>query len=211
MKLFNGTNKWRAWWKKRKIDWNQHYMTPNHPHRHLITEVLKTLAWGCLIEVGVGAGANLVNILKSIPNRQVGGIDINEDAIDACSKTFTHGIFKVCSGDDMMFSDKAANIILTDMMLIYVTPFKIKKYLREFKRVATNYVVLCELHSDKWYERLAIKWKDGYNVYDYRKLLEKNGYYDINLYKMPKNFWPESDLQQKYCTIIVARVPKNYQ
>ena len=92
------------------------------------------------------------------------------------------------------------------MVLIYITPNKIEKYLTELKKVARSYVVLCELHSEKWWQRLAVKWEEGYNVYNWNKLLEKNEFYDISLFKIPKEMW-ESDLQQKYGYIIVAKIP----
>lgn len=162
------------------------------------------------MEVGCGAGANLVAIVKAMPNRQVGGVDINKDAVDACNKTFTGGLFKVNRGDDIMMSDKATDIILSDMYLIYVTKGKIRAQLREFKRVARDYIVLCELHSKSFKERFVFKWKEGLNVYDYQKLLESEGFYDIQMFKVPKEMWPESDAQQKYCNVIVATVPEEY-
>lgn len=210
MKLFNTTKKWADWWKNRKISWKEHYMTPNHPHRLLIVEVLKKIPWMSLLEVGCGAGANLVAIVKAIPDKQVGGIDINKDAIDFAQKQFVNGLFKINPADDIMISDKSTDIVLTDMLMIYVTPWKIKRYLKEFKRISRNYVVFCEFYTDRWWEKVALKWKEGYNAYNYKRLLEKNGFYDIQLYKLPKEFWPESDLQQKFAHIIVARVPKNY-
>lgn len=210
MKLFNTTNRWVKWWKDRKIDWKAEYMNPDHPHRILIAEVVKHLQWMSLIEVGCGAGANLVQIVKSNPGKQVGGVDVNADAIDFAKTQFTGALFKVNPADDIILSDQATDIILSDMTMIYISPFKIKSHLREFKRLARNYLVLCELHSPSIWQRLVVKWKEGYNVYNWPKLLEKNGYHDIQTYKIPKECWPESDLQQKYGYIIVARTPKYY-
>ncbi len=210
MKLFNSTDRWVNWWANRKIDWKEHYMNPNHPHRKLIAEILRHLSWLSLIEIGCGAGANLVAILKVMPNKQVGGVDISKDAIEYAQTQFKNGFFKVNPADDVMMSDKSADVILSDMCMIYITPGKIKKHLREMKRLARNYVVLCEFHSENWHERLAIKWKEGYNVYNWPKLLEENGFYDVQTFKLTKEHWPESDLQQKYGYIIVARAPKDY-
>lgn len=212
MKLFRTTKDHSKYWENRKIDWQAHYMNPDHPHRLLIAEVVRNLKWGCIIELGCGAGANLVQILNATKSRVpciVGGVDINPDAIALAQKTFIGGLFKTSPGDDVMMSDKSVDLILTDMYMIYLSPRRFKKQLKEIKRLAHNYVVLCELHSDKWQERLAVKWDSGYNMYNYKKLLQKNGFYDINMYKMPKEFWP-GGLQEKYCHIIVARVPKDY-
>lgn len=211
MKYFNSTEKWTKWWRRRKIDWRLNYMNPNHPHRQLLVETLRFLPWLSLIEIGCGAGANLVRIAKTLPGKQIGGIDINPDAIAFCKTQFiSNALFKVNSADNLILSDQMTDVILTDMFMIYVSPGRMKKHLGEFKRVARNYLVLCELHSENWWDRFVIKWKEGYNMYDWRRLLEKHEFYDIGMYKIPKEAWPESDLQQKYGYIIVARVPKNY-
>lgn len=209
IKLFKTTKQWSNYWENRRADWNKCYLqTFNHPHRQLLVKVLKSFPWLSLIEIGCNAGANLVAIVKAMPEKQLGGIDLNPEAIELCQKTLAGGIFKVNRADDIMISDDSCDVILSDMCLIYVDLFKIKDYLDEIKRVSRSYVVLCELNSKSWFDRFVIKWKEGYNLYDYKKLLEKHGFYDVVVYKLPKEFWPESDLQQKYCSIIVARVPK---
>jgi ubiquinone/menaquinone biosynthesis C-methylase UbiE len=208
MKIFRSTKNNQAYWKNRKIDWKAHYGNWNHPHRFVITQILKQLNWLSLIEIGCGAGANLLNILKAIPGRQLGGIDINQDAIDYCNKVFQGALFKAGSMDDVMMSDKSTDVVLSDMSLIYVDPSKIEKYLGEVKRITRNYVVLCELHSTSWWNRLAVRWNEGYQMYDYEKLLTKMGFYDMLYYKLKKEDWPESSLQQKFGYIIVAKVPR---
>ena len=208
MKLFNSTKQWTEWWARRKIDWKIHYMNPNHPHRILITEILKNLKWLSLMEVGCGAGANLVRIVKFFPGRQVGGIDVNPEAIAFAQTQFTNALLKVGSTENIPFSDYFCDVVLSDMCLIYVGPLKIKKHLEEIGRLARNFVIFCELHSPSVWQRFMIKWKEGQNVFNWPRLLEKNGFYDIQAYKIEKEFWPESDLQQKYGYIIVARPPK---
>lgn len=212
MKLFNTTKRWVTWWTRRKIDWGKEYMNPNHPHRILIVQVLERLNWFSLIEVGCAAGANLVAIAKARAKIgcQLGGVDVNPEAIAFAKTQLTNAIFKLNPADNVILSDKTVDVVLSDMTMIYISPLKIKRHLREFKRLARNYLILCELNSTSWWDRLVIKWKEGYNVYDWKKLLEKNDYFDVQLYKIPKEFWPESDLQQKYGNIIVARTPKDY-
>ncbi len=210
MKLFNTTERWVDWWRKRKIDWKKEYMNPQHPHRVLLGQILQHLQWMSLLEVGCGAGANLVQIVKSNPGKQVCGVDINPEAIEYAKTQFKNAEFRVNPADDVMFSDQATDIVLSDMCMIYISPFKIEAHLKEFKRLARNYVIFCELHSDSWWERFVLKWKEGYNMFNWPKLLEQNGYYDVKTYKIPKEAWPESDLQHKYGYIIVARTPKYY-
>lgn len=208
MKLFNSTERWMKWWANRKIDWQKHYMNPTHPHRLLIAQTMQHIPWMSLLEVGCGAGANLAIILKMNPGRQIGGIDINPDAIEFAKKNFSGGLFKVNPADDIMMSDQSADVILSDMCMIYISPFKIGRHLKEFSRVSRSYIVFFELHSESLWDRLVIKWKEGYNVFNWLKVLAKHGYYDIQTYKISPESWPESNLQKKYAHIIVARVPK---
>src|SRR3990167_8142383 len=134
LKFFRSTNHHKKYWRYRKINWKNSYSsTWNHPHRALISAVLKGFNWLSLIEVGCGSGANLINIVKVFPGRQVGGVDVNPDAIAEAQKSFNGGFFKVCSGDDIMMSDDSTDAVLSDMCLIYVGPGQIEKYLNEIK------------------------------------------------------------------------------
>lgn len=195
-------------WKDRKIDWEKSYLsTWNHPHRDLIVMALKGLSWYSLWEVGCGPGANLVRIVKDIPNKQLGGCDVNEDAIALARKTFNGGRFHVESSEDMLLSDRAVDIVLSDASLIYIGPTKIKKVLGEMKRIGRNQLLLCELHEPKWWKRWIYRFKTGYNVYDYKKLLEGMGCYKVGVFKIPKEYWPGTPWET-YGHIIIAHLPK---
>lgn len=209
MQLFKTTKNHSSYWFNRKIDWNESYLkTWDHPHRFLISSILKGLNFLSLIEIGCGAGANLKNILQTIPGKQVGGIDINPDAIDLCNKTFKGAMFKVGSADDIMMSDDSTDVVLSDMCLIYVSPKDIGKYLKEIKRITRKYIVLCEFHSNSWWNRLALKINSGYNAYNWQKLLPKYGFYDIFIKKIPEEAWPGGNPQKTFGYIVVAKVLK---
>lgn len=201
------TNQYKNWWANRKIDWKKEYFdTWDHPHRFLISEVLQKFHWISLIEIGVGGGANVMNLIQTIKGRamQLGGIDINKDAIEFCSKQFKGGVFHQSAADDIMMSDKSTDVTLSDMTYLYVGPFQIKGHLKELKRITRNHVVLCEMHSESLLRRLYLRFFQRYNVYNYKKLLESLGFYDIWVYKVPLEMWP--DTQDRY--IIKATVPK---
>lgn len=209
IKFFRTTKEHSRYWANRKIDWKQSYTsTWNHPHRFLISKVLGTFNWLSLIEVGCGSGANLINIVKSFPGRQVGGVDINPDAIEEALKNFNGGFFKVCSGDDVMMSDDSTDVVLSDMALIYVGPWKIKKYLEEMKRIGRHHIVLCEFHSDSWWRRMKLRFSSGYYAYDYIKLLRKLDFYDIIKIKLTEEDWPGGNPQKDYGYIIKAHLVK---
>ena len=197
------------YWKRRSIDWNKAYLeTWDHPHRYLISIALNTFQWRSLIELGCGGGANLKNILQVIGGKQLGGIDVNKDAIEFCEKTFKGGIFRVGSVEDILMSDKSCDVLLSDMTYIYVGPFKIKKCINELRRIARNRVLLCEFYEPNWFKRIILYLKSGYFSHNWPKLLKKYGFYDIIVMKLPKDAW--GGLQAKYCHIIKAKPPTRF-
>lgn len=203
------TQEHKKFWSERRIDWKTSYLdTFNHPHRFLITNILKGFKWLSLIEVGCGPGANLVRIVKDIPGRQVGGIDVNENAIELAKETLSGALLKVGSVEDIMMSDNATDVILTDMCLIYVGWRRIHRAMEEIKRVARHRVVFCELHSYSWWGRMRMWFSSGYYVHDYKKLLERYGFDDILFIKIPPEAWEGGEPQRTFGYIITAKVPK---
>lgn len=203
------TNQWQNWWAKRDIDWKVSYFdTWNHPHRFMISGILKNFNWLSLLEVGCGAGANLVNIVKHFPGRQIGGVDINPEAVKIVNESFNGAFTKVCAADDIMMSDSSTDVVLTDMTLIYYGPKRMRKAIADIKRVARSYVMFCEFHSESYFERLWLWITSGYHAHNYRKLLSQMGFFDVTLVKIPPEAWPGSDARQKFRYITLAKVPK---
>ena len=168
--------------------------------------MLKSIPFQSLFEIGCGPGANLVRIVKEMPGKQLGGCDVNEDAIKLAQETFKGGRFYVDAGNDTMLSDKSVDVVLSDMALIYVGPFKIRSYLREMKRVGRSHVVLCEFHSKSLWKRWITRF-GGYHVYDYKKLLESEGFYNVQVQHIPEQLWPGTDRNTEFRSIITARIP----
>lgn len=209
IKLFQTSSKWEQWWAKRQIDWTKEYLsTWNHPHRTLISAALSRFNWMSLIEVGCGAGANLANILQHFKGKQLGGIDVSPDAIAVAEKAFVGAIFKVGPVHDIMISDDSTDVVLSDMCLIYYGPRKIGGALKEIRRIARNRVIFCEFHHTSFWKRLKLRLTSGYYAYDYRKLLDKHGFHDIDIYKIPEAYWPGGNPQKTFGYIITAKVPR---
>lgn len=204
--MLKNTKHQTNYWKQRKIDWKESYQsTVNHPHRKLISMMLGSIPFTSLWEVGVGGGANLIKIVQDYKGKQLGGSDVNADAVALCQETFQNGLFRVEAGDNLLMSDKSVDIILSDMCLIYVDPLKIDDYLKEFKRVARNYIVLCEFDSRSFWQRQKARFTSGYHVYDYQRRLEKLGYFNIQVQKIPVELWPGTDNNTEFRSIITAR------
>lgn len=194
------THKHTKFWKERKINWEQDYLLApgamNHPHRDLILKRLSELQWRSLLEVGCGAGANLVRIKQQWPAAEVGGIDINKDAVLTVGKYIKDAKYlDVGDPRDIMMSDNSVDVVMSDACLIYMGPLAVRKALKDMKRVARNYLVLCELHSEKkvWFSR--------YNIHNYKKLLEDLDCFDIRIEKITN--WPGTPWQD-YGHIISA-------
>ena len=193
------------YWSQRKLGWDDYFKTADHPHRHFITNTLKQLNWISLFEIGCGSGPNIANLTANIKGKQMGGIDINPEAIEVCNKNFTGGHFRVGDASNLIMSDKSADIILSDAFLIYIGPFKINKYIKEMRRVARNYCVLVEFHHKSWWRRQWLRVMSGRHAYNWKKRLENYGFYDVETIKIPQF---EEDNEQSYRHLIIARVPK---
>ncbi len=199
----------KKYWTERKIDWKEAYFsTWNHPHRALIIQALKSFRWFSLWEVGVGAGANLARIVHDLKfDKQLGGSDINSDAIEVAQKMFTGGHFHVEASDDLLLSDNSVDVMLTDAHLIYYGPTQIKKVMKEMLRVTRHHIVIFEYHERSFWKRIWIRLTTGYNAYNYKKLLESFGCYNVQIVKMPPEFWPDTGWQ-KWGHIMIAQIPK---
>lgn len=180
----------KKYWKNRDIDWNKEYSsTWNHPHRQMIIDVLRSISFQSVLELGCASGPNLYRISKDFPGVKIGGIDINTDAIETARSLMPQGVFQVDSVENVFFSDKSVDVVLCDAALIYVGPIRIHKVMNELRRIARNDIILVEFHSGNIFERLGIWWASGYFSYNYKKLLKKYGFYDIAFRKIPGSVW----------------------
>lgn len=213
--MLKTTTTQKKFWQNRKIDWDKQYLaTWDHPHRELIMRALSAFDWVSLWEVGCGPGANLVRIAKTLPitpiqkrhgARQLGGSDINPEAIALAKKTFEKGLFHVEAVDDLLLSDDSVDVVLSDATLIYYGPEKIDKAVGEMVRIARLGIVLCEFHGTSWWKRLWLRLTTGYNAYNYQELLEKHGCRNIQIVKIPPQFW-DGFPWQPWGHIVIAQV-----
>lgn len=205
LKLFRTTHCHSNFWRHRKLDWRKQLLSFNHPHRTLIVQALQSFNWFSLWEIGCGSGANLVKIFKELPGHQLGGSDINAEAIKVARETFMGGTFHCEDMTDLLLSDRSVDVILSDASLMYIGTGKIKKTIHEMARVARVAVVINEFHSNSWLERIKFRLRTGYNIYNYKKLLENAGLFDIQIYKIPPIMYNDKEWD-KYGSIIIAKI-----
>ncbi len=191
------TKQHSKYWAERKIDWKtQYFDTHGHPHRELILHALAKFRFGSVLEVGCAAGANLLRIKFGFPGIQLGGVDISKDAIEVARQQLPGAHLDVGPAHSIFLSDKSVDITLTDACLIYIGPGMITKTLQEIKRVTRKHIVFNEFHCKGRWQRLKLLWNTGYYAYDYEKLLEKAGFYDIEIQKIPPQAWPGTPWEQ---------------
>jgi len=136
----------------------------------------------------------------------VGGTDINPEAVAQAKKNIPFAKdLEVGTAEDIFFSDKSIDVVITDATLIYVPYWKIKRTINELARVARNGVILCELYKENRLRRFFMWWKEKLYLHNYPKLLEQAGFYDIKITKITKKFW-DNDLWYDYGFIISARI-----
>jgi ubiquinone/menaquinone biosynthesis C-methylase UbiE len=175
------TSRHIRFWKTRDIDWEQAYFTPDHFSKDLLVNVLKDIKIGSIIEFGCASGGNLERIKREFPNVAIGGIDIAPKAIEAAQRLLGDKaeVLEVSSADNVFLSDKSVDMVFSSMCLIYIDPLHINKTIKEMKRVSRKYVLLIEFHDRRWFNRLICRIYNGYNAYNYEKLLKRHGFYDI--------------------------------
>jgi len=137
-----------------------------HPHRSVLLDKISLHApFSHILEIGCGYGSNLYYIAQKFPKTELRGIDINPMAVKHGNIFFKEkGISNVqlSIGEAQnlkKFQDKYFDIILTDAVLIYISPEEITPLVREMLRVA-KVLVLTEWHcfntfiaagTDKYY------------------------------------------------------------
>ncbi len=191
-------------WSARQIDWKSGYLdTWEHPHRQMIVDALHRFEFDSVLEVGCASGPNLFRIHKQFPEVRLSGADVNEQAIEV-ARRFLTGDLRIGTLTVADFPDQCADVVLTDMVLIYVA--QMEEMLSYIRRLARKGVALCEFHSERRWERAALKMATGYRAYDYRALLRAHGFRDVLVSKIPSDLWPAGRLQRRFGYLITASV-----
>jgi hypothetical protein len=88
------------------------------------------------------------------------------------------------------FDDRTFDIVFTDATMMYIGPDKIRRLLREMKRVACKAILMNEWHLERATSANPSLWYDLHWVHNYRLLLEGLVPPDkISVIKLPKQLW----------------------
>ena len=186
-------------WRYRHIykrGWAEGYISSNsfsHPHRQLLIErIFANAPFTDVLEIGCASGPNLYLLAKKFPHSRFVGVDINPDAIRKGNIFFEQqGIRNVSlfvgKADELeRFPDKSFDVVLTDAVLMYVGPDKIKKVATEIQRVARKAIILVEHHSKQ--ENDLGSHKEKWWIRNYTKLFQPFSN-QINTTKIPPEVW----------------------
>jgi precorrin-6B methylase 2 len=204
--------------------WIESYWTTwDHPHRRfLLSRIAKFAPMRSVLEVGCLCGPNLYGIAKRFPHAEIRGIDINPLAVERGNEWFKKdGISNVKldvgrAQDLKRFADGSFDVVLTDAVLIYITPDEIKDIIKEMLRIGKA-LVLNEWHlfsrwralllSNYYYVRMrnpqfrsrsfSLGVFVGHWARDYRALLGKFVSDErTNITKLPKGLWEDRGWQR---------------
>ena len=171
-------------WEDRRIDWEQAYWTPDHPHRKLIVDKVVEMNPKSVLEVGCAVGVNLYLIKKALPDVIIAGCDINEQAVIKAREKLPGADIRVARAESLPYQRGAFDLILTDACLIYINPDRMYRVMKDFRRIANRFL-FNEFHTEDDYKRALMLRTDNYFAYNYNKVLMK-----AKLTKIPEDAWP---------------------
>ncbi len=149
----------------------------------IILTALKGKKFETILEMGCGAGHNLIAIGKKYPKVKMWGYDIDETRIEEASKIPNTTIkFGDCTKEPPF--KRKFDIVFMAATLIYISHDKMEQVIKNIKKSAKKEIILIEIHAFTDYEL------KGYFIRDYEKLLKVNGFKDIKLTKIPRELWP---------------------
>lgn len=174
-----GTSLQEWLWRSRHLyrrGWARGYLnTVDHPHRLQIVEAVSAfLPLRSVLEVGCASGANLVCLRERMPGVSFTGVDINRKAIFVAKKYFAErgdrqvSCFAGQAHRLTEIADISMDIVLTDAVLMFIAPDRIRNVLAEFGRVCRKGLVFNEYHCEG---EVAGRFDGGRWVYDLAVLL----------------------------------------
>lgn len=223
--LFIGTKAQEMKWARRHLhkggDWENaqrlgdgrewvagYWGSRDHSHRAFLLEKIAAYSpFSTVLEIGCNCGPNLYLVAKKFPDAEIRGVDINPGAVKKGNELLAQegisnvGLF-IGKADELgQFQDKSFDIVVTDSLLMYIGPDKIKKVIEEMVRITRRALILLERHCFQT-ER---KDQSGLGVYrycawerDYVALLSQFVPREqIHITKIPEGIWPESPRWQK--------------
>lgn len=210
MKLRERQNKL---WEER--DTASYYWTAEK-HRERIAWFVRNLRgmrFGSIYEVGCNSGRNLWEIRQEYPDRLIGGLDINKEAIRFAKNKMPYGDFSVQNIHEMSVERKY-DIVFTSGVLLHVPPVDVKNILSRCIKKSKKYVLHMETNGERQIingPKSAKPTKKISNklrcIHNYAKIYEELGY-SAKVRNIPKG---GEDDAAHIIIVKLAEVPWKYR
>ncbi len=120
-----------------------------------------------VLEVGSNVGNNLLAFPK---NFDVGGIDMNQYALDKAKKKLPFFNFKKGTILDIPFNDSTFDLVFTRGVLIHIPEENLKTAMSQLFRVSRRWIFNLEYYGE---DEKEINWKRGENLLWYRNMAKR--------------------------------------
>jgi ubiquinone/menaquinone biosynthesis C-methylase UbiE len=209
-----GSRLWELWWQsyqyfnRREASECGGTVPCDHVHRELILNaVAEAMPIASVLEVGCGLGFNLEILHRRFPEMRLSGIDINTRFVAAARDRFVAlsipAEFARARTDRLRgFADKSVDLVLTDAVLLYTGPGRIRAALLELMRVCRRQLLLFEFGVAT--EAEAPPWRPyaGRWAYDYVRLLKEcDPVMRVAMARIPRRAWNDQGWQTHGCII----------
>lgn len=183
------------------------------PHRRWLVDAV--LAFGVdaggVLDVGCGKAQNLVLLAQARPGIRLEGIDISHSAIEAARVELdSRNLARIKVGlggtDDLStFDDGTFDVVVSDAVLMYLSPEQLSSALREMLRIARKGLVLGTWHQEQTKVGVAARYDEGAWIHDYRRLLGNTKGIKVDIQRYPEGTWQDARWL-RYGVLVVVSV-----
>ena len=132
------------------LEASQQEASANKTSKWLAEDIFSSFSPTSFLELGCGAGRNLLHIAMKYPNVNIYGVDINSNAIDCATKQLAIYNPELKCGSIYELSgypDSSIDIVYTAGVLMHIPHDKAKSVIAEMHRIAKKAVIHFELHG----------------------------------------------------------------
>jgi len=196
--LFGTRVEEKRWAAKKKDEIIRYWKDKENPRRHFLVQRVEMFSpVSSILEVGCICGPNLYLLAKRFPQARIVGVDINPLAIQLGKELFKKEglnnveLFAKKADELSEFNDKEFDVILTNALLIYIDPDKIRKVIQELARICEKGFVMAEWHvpegTQEIYDPHIGVWRRNYETL----LIDFFSKKSISISKTPPELWPD--------------------
>lgn len=152
-------------------------------------EVLCSLDPQSVLEIGCGAGRNLVHARRAMPELHIAGLDINPHAVKLAREQLPRADVRQGSLYDLgQFPDGSIDVVFSMGVLMHVAHDRVADVVRQMHRCASRAVVHLECHGPSYgfdyhkyprnyeelYRRIGIDVKSEYAIFPHHDFRSRN-------------------------------------